>query len=267
MTLKQQLLNLVTETIKTVNKKSPELLIGFGIAGFAAAMVLTVNATKKAENAIEEKEEETGEELQPIEKIKTKAKYYILPILIFIMSVTCIFQSYKIEAKRRVILAAAYEFTANQLSDYKDSIKEVLGPKKELAIEDKVTEKRLEEKPLGLSSIEDTGDGKTLFQDSITGRYFLSDMDAIKKHLNDFNADLIADTSLSVNDWLYCINLEPIETETIGEGMGWIYGAGGRSELLDIHFMPHLAKDSNTPCICIAYSIPPRFLAHVWGTT
>ena len=69
----------IAENMKTaISKHSPEILIGFGIAGMLSSTVLAVTATPKAMKLIEEKKHEKGvDKLTVKETVKVAWKCYI----------------------------------------------------------------------------------------------------------------------------------------------------------------------------------------------
>ena len=72
---KENFKGLVNGIKKTMIRKSPEILIGIGIAGMVTTAVLAVKATPKALDLIHEKEEELGvEKLTAGETVKTTTK-------------------------------------------------------------------------------------------------------------------------------------------------------------------------------------------------
>ena len=81
----------VTKNLATsIEKHSPEILTGFGIAGMLTAIVVAVKATPKAVRLIEAKKEETNvEKLKPIDTVKTTWKCYIPAVTLAAVSTAC----------------------------------------------------------------------------------------------------------------------------------------------------------------------------------
>ena len=239
-------------------KHSPEILMGLGIAGMVTTTVLAVKATPKALKLIEmEKErltQETDEpvdKLTPIETIKTTWKCYIPAAATCAVSVACLIGSNSVNARRHAALATAYKISETAMAEYRAKVIETLGEKKEKDIMDKVHKERIEKNPATRSEVIITEHGKTLCYDYYTGRYFKSDIDKIKKAVNEVNRRMLLEGYISLNE-LY----EEIGLDTISEGdkIGWKVEKG----LLELEFSTQLSDDG-TPCLVIDFREPPKY--------
>lgn len=234
-------------------KHSPEILVGLGIAGSVGAVIFGVKATPKALRLIEErKKKEKKEKLTVKETIATTWKCYIPTLALETMSIACILGSKKIDSKRYAALAAAYSLTEGQLKDYQKKVVEVVGEKKAEAIKDAVAEEQIKNNPIvSDDQVIFTGLGDTLCYDSVSGRYFKSDIEKIRRAANEINRRLLNEEYISLNEWYYELNLAPI---SIGESLGWNIGTG----YLEIAFSSQLAN-GDKPCLVIGYDIGPRW--------
>ena len=88
--------------------------------------------------------------------------------------------------------------------------------------------------------------------DSVSGRYFKSDMETIKKAENELDARLRNEMYVSLNEFYYEIGLEPLRV--IGEDLGWNIDNG----YLDLNFSSQIASDG-TPCLVLDYGVAPRY--------
>ena len=160
-------------TKNAVSKHSPEILIGFGIAGMLTTTVLAVKATPKAMQLIEEKKEENEvDKLTVKETLQTTWRCYIPAATTAIVSTACLIGASSIHAKRNAVLATAYKIAETTHREYRDKVIETIGEKKEEAIRDKMDKSKLEKNPVNSCEVIITDDGDTLCYDSHSGRYF-----------------------------------------------------------------------------------------------
>lgn len=233
-------------------KHAPELLTGIGVAGMISATVLAVKATPKALELLKEKKEsEHTEKLTLKDTVKTAWKCYIPAAITTVTSVACIVGASSTNLKRNAALATAYSISETALREYKDKVVEVVGEKKEQAVQDALAKSRVEKNPPAAESIIFTGKGNTLCYESLSGRYFKSDVDKIKKAENEVNHRMLSEMSVSLNDLYYELGLENID---LGEDLGWHVENG----CFEIRFSSQLTQD-NEPCLVLDYSIPPRY--------
>ena len=87
--------------------------------------------------------------------------------------------------------------------------------------------------------------------DSISGRYFRSDLDIIRKAVNEINRTMTYDFYVSLDEFYNKINLDPIKSS---DRLGWNMDNG----LLELEFSTCLT-DNDEPCVVIDYSILPKY--------
>lgn len=245
------------QTIKSaervLTKYSPGILTGIGIAGMIGATFMAVKATPKALYLIETKKEEYEvEELTPVETIKTCWKCYIPATLTTVLSAACLIGASTVSAKRNAALATAYSISEAALREYQEKVVEVIGEKKEKVVRDAVAKDQIERDPVTKSEVVIIdSNSNTLCYEPLSGRYFKSTIDKIKKAEIKLDRQMIQEMYVSLNDFYWEIGLD--ETD-LGDKMGWNLSKG----YMDLSFSSQLADDG-TPCAVIVYGIPPVY--------
>lgn len=237
---------------KTMKKHSPEILTGIGIAGMITTTVLAVKATPKALILIErEKKKQDLDKLMPVETVKIAWPCYIPAAVTGVMSIACLIGASSVNVRRNAALATAYALSETALKEYRDKIKETIGDKKEQSVRDAIAKDRIERNPVSNREIIITERGNSLCYDVVSGRYFRSDIDKIKKIANELNRRMLDEMDVSLNDFYYEIGLSNTK---LGNDLGWNINDG----FIDFNFSSQLADDG-TPCLVIDYSIAPQY--------
>lgn len=231
--------------VNAISDKSPEILIGFGLAGMLTSTVLAVKATPKAIDILEQE----NRELSKVDKVKLTWKCYAPAAIGYCASAACIIGANSVNSKRNAVLAGAYKISEAALLEYRDKVTEVLGEEKEKEIRDSIAEDRVR-KTERKGEVIVAGKGDTLCYDMHSGRYFKSNMDEIKRKLNEINYKLMQDNILSVNDFYDQIGLDPINT---GYDFGWLVDDG----LIQLYFTSILTEDGQ-PCLAVHFDNMPR---------
>lgn len=245
-----------------VSKHSPEILTGLGIAGMITTTILAVKATPKALELIENKKEELdirpAEKLKPLETVKVTWKCYIPAVITGVTSVACLIGASSVNSKRNAALTAAYNLSATALAEYKEKVLETVGEKKEQIIRNKVAEEQIQKEPVNQSAIIVSGNGATRCFDTITKRRFVSDIEEIKKIVNELNRRMVnGEDYISLNEFYSELGLDDV---SIGDELGWNVARG----LIDVSFSAHLDTDG-VPCIVIDYTVEPRRGYNRWS--
>ena len=247
-------LEAAAKSIKGVlERHTPEILTGIGVAGMVTSTVLAVKATPKAYLLVNDRKNELEVEKLPVtELVKTTWKCYIPAAVTCGASIACLVGASSVNFKRNAALATAYKLSEAALSEYKDAVIETIGEKKEQSVRDKVAEERLKKNPVSKSEIIVTDNGTTLCYDPVGNSYFKSNIQQIESAKNKLNARMLSENYVSLNDFYDELGIGPTK---LGEDLGWdIYKDG----LIDIAFSSQLAEDG-TPCLVMDYSIAPRY--------
>lgn len=245
----------ISNFVKTVGDKlsehSPEILTGIGITGLLSTTILAVKATPKALRLIDEKKEEMNtDELTNTEVVKTCWKCYIPAAVTASVSVACLIGANSVNSKRNAVLATAYKLSESTFSEYKEKVIETIGEKKEEEVRDKIAKGRIEQNPVKNNEVIITGKGDVLCYDIVSGRYFKSDVDKIRKAENTLNKKLMNDMYCSLNEFYDLIGLPFTQ-------MGFELGWNVNDSLVEIEFSTQLSED-DTPCVVIQYSVLPK---------
>lgn len=245
-----------------MSKYSPEILTGIGIAGMITTTVMAVRATPKALELIEDKKEELdihpSEKLHPVDVVKATWKCYVPATITGVTSVACLIGASSVNARRNAALATAYNLSATALADYKEKVIETIGEKKEQAVRNKVAEEKINKEPVNQSAIIVNANGTTRCFDTITKQRFTSDIEAIKRVVNELNRRMInGEDYVSLNDFYSEIGMQPV---SIGEDLGWNVTRG----LIEIDFSAQLDTDG-VPCIVLDYAVAPKRGFNRWS--
>lgn len=240
----------------SMSKNSPAILIGLAIVSGGTAIALAVEATPKALKRIEvEKQERQVEKLTPLETVKVTWPCYVPSALAFVFASGCAIGSHSVHAKRNAALATAYKISETALVEYRDKVVETFGEKKEQAVRDKVAQAQIDKYPINPEEIIDTGKGTTLFLDPLSERYFVSDIEFVRRVENKLNKKMMQSIcgSTSLNDFYTELGLHPVD-ESIGYTLGW-----NAEYQIDLDPRPGWTHDERKACIVIKHYNPPKY--------
>ena len=256
---KSKMAQLMRVAKTSITKHSPEILTGIGIAGMITTTVLAVKATPKAIRLIEEAKEEKGEDLTKAETVKTCWKAYIPAAATCVASTACLIGASSVSIRRNAMLATAYKLSETAFSEYKEKVVETIGDEKEKVVREKVSEERIKKNPITKNEIIMTNYGDTQFYETLSGRYFKSDIEQIKKVVNYLNKDMLQDMfgTISLNEFYDELELERID---LGDELGWRVDKG----LIEIDFTSKIA-DNGKPCIVLDYINAPHYGFNKFG--
>lgn len=245
-------LSKMTKSVGSALKKySPEILTGIGIAGMIGTTVMAVRVTPKALVLIKDAEEEKKEDLTVIETVKVTWKCYIPAVITGVTSVACLIGANSMNVRRKAALATAYTLSETALREYKEKVIETIGEKKEKAVKDSIAKDKVDHNPVSKNEIVITEKGTTLCYDAISGRYFKSDINFLKKAENEINRRLLVEDYISLNEFYYEIGLG--ETK-MGNLLGWNVSKG----LVRFDFSSTLSEDG-TPCLVLDFEVAPNY--------
>jgi hypothetical protein len=266
--MKEQIKNIFVNGKRYFIKHEPELLVGIGIAGMISSTILAVKATPKALKLIELEKNKRSERktfyadnkpikfnqqgaLTVLETIKTAWKPYLYPVILTVASSICIIRGTTINAKRNAALTTAYAITENAFSTYRNKVIETIGEKKEQSIRNKIAQDDIDKDPPVNNQVVITANGNTLFKDSISERYFRSDINKIRNIINELNRKMMIENYISLDEFYYELGLKPMKQ---ADRLGWEIDDG----LLEVYFNACLAENDE-PCIVLSYNIYPKY--------
>lgn len=236
---------IVKKVTDTLGKNSPHLLAGAAVCGVIGTTVLAVKATPKALEMIQEAETD-----EPKEIVKLVWKQYLPACVVGSVTIACIIGVDVIHNHRGAVLAGLYSLSENAMKEYQEKVIEKIGKNKDREIKDEIAKDKLKNNPDINKEIYLTGSGDVLCFDAISGRYFRSDYEKIRKVQNDLNHQLLTEMWISLNDVYYELGLEPVKYGTL---MGW-----NVDEKIDFDFSTQFSEN-HQPCLVLDYEVGPRY--------
>ena len=233
----------VTKSVgKVLAKNSPKIMTVFGCVGVFTTAILAVKATPKALILLDDYRE-THKELSKLDAVKITWKEYVPAGISGVLSVGCIIGSNAINTKRNTALAALCALSERAFKEYQTKVVETIGKNKENRIRDEVVGDRLKQKPSEGKEVIFTGNGNVLCYDVASDRLFESNIEAVRKSVNDFNVDLMSEMTLSLNDLYYRLGLK---STGLGEMVCFDIDKG----LVEPRYSSHL-DELGRPCLAI----------------
>ena len=241
--MNSKITNIIQNGKEFLSKHSSDILIITGVGSLVASTILGIKATPKALKLLDE----ANNPKDPKEKIK---RQYVPSISFGLTGILFIFYGTHINNKKTSALATAYAISENALLRYKDKVIETIGENKEKKIREAINQDDINKNPVKEAQIIITSKGNTLMRDSISGRYFKSDLEQIRKIVNELNRQMTHQNYISLNEYYSSIGLSPVKD---GDLIGWNIDDG----LIELEYSACLTEDEQ-PCISIDYSRSPK---------
>lgn len=249
--------NVATRYMK---ENSSAILTAGGVIGTVATAVLSGRAAVKAHDLICKEwelrhgmvvEDESAKELSKTEKVTLVWPMFIPPVLVGTATIGSIVAANYMSAKRAAALAAAYGMSQKQLEEYKDKVAEKLTGPKAQAIDDEIAQDRVNNNPPKDNEVIILAGGDVLCYDELTGRYFRSTVEQIRKAESKINADLVHHQYASLSSYYDEIGLPATNlTDTIG------WGIHDQEIPLKVKLSTTMTPDDK-PCVAIDFSPMP----------
>lgn len=238
-----------------ISKNSPHILTGLGCAGLLSTAVLSAKASPKALMILREEEEYREKKdfipLSKVEKFKLTWKCYIPAGVVGLTTVGCIIGANTVNMKRNAALASLYALSESAFREYKTKVIQEIGKPKETKIHDEIAKDHIAKNP-PKGNIIITGSGEVLCYDMLSGRYFMSSHETIRRVFNDLSYDLRSEMRLDLNDLYYALGLDPIE-------LGNMVGFDLEKSDIEPTFSTQLDPNGK-PCLVIDYDIYPKHI-------
>lgn len=219
-------------------RKSPELAAGAALVTGGIALYKCYTATRRLNDMLEEAEikkneevlkakqngekaDEKVEELTVKEKLPVYAKCYWQTAVFAALSAGLMIASVKFGRHQLKAAMLMYQTASAALEEYEKATAEEVGENKAAKIKGRVAQNAIKENPpKNPQEVFDTGFGKTLCYDMLSGRYFRGDQESIRRKINNLNADLLDMGFIALNEYYEAIGLTPV---MYGNCHGWHY--------------------------------------------
>ena len=228
---------------KFIIKNAPKILTIVGVTAMAGATVHAIVVSPKAKTEVTKIENDPDISHKEYVKKKTLTylKFYWPEFLMVFGGGACIFGAQHMNAKRIAAISTVLATQTDKLEKLENAIKSEDGEKKLEKYKDKVAQTDAEEHAHGLdmSTVYNTGKGNMLCYDPIGKRFFLSDLEFIKREAEEFameQARLMQhgeEAVQSLNDWFEVLHLPGLDGQidagnryisvgpNIGKDFGW----------------------------------------------
>jgi hypothetical protein len=238
------------------NENAPTIFTAIGVAGTVATAVLTGRASFKASDLISEQQLRAIQESREdnhvpsvstkTEKAKLVWREFLPPAATGVLTIGCIIAANRISSKKIAALTIAAGVSERAFAEYKEKVVEKLGMRQDQKIRDEVAQDRITANPG--APIVLSGSGEVLCYDMLTGRYFNSTMEEIKRAENRVNYEMLRFNSCSLSYFYDEIGLQPT---TYTDSVGW-----GVDNPMEVRVSTVLTED-NRPCLAIDFSRQP----------
>jgi hypothetical protein len=246
-----------------LGQNSSTILTGMGVAGTVSTAVLTARGTFKAANAISTEEinksnvawkPEGTEEvlvqrvpLSKVEQVKLVWPFYIPAVTTGMITVIAIVAANRIDSKKIAALTVASGLSDRALQEYKAKVEEKLTARQMQNVKDELASDRVHAKPTPSESVLMVGEGQVLCFDELTGRYFRSSAEDIKKAENKLNHRILNNDGASLAEFHDELG---IESTPYTDMVGW-----SPDTMVEVEF--HSVLKDNKPVLAVNFNYPP----------
>lgn len=235
--------SLLKATTKFATEHGPEILTGLSVAGTINTAVLASVATIKAVRVIDEHEINTEYLEDPkerwMERGRISWKLYVPTIISGTATVAMIVCSNRLSVKRQAAVASALATTQQYMQRYRETVEKVLDEEKINEVNEQFVEETRHHNPIPKADLIHNAGGDELFLDTISGRWFRSDMTSVREAVVSANEQIINDTGYTtLNDLYDMLNLP---TTAQGDYLGWT-----TDHKIIVNYVPVISPDGRS---------------------
>ena len=186
-------------------KHSADILTATACGGVLGTVFLTYKGTLHAEEYVNSMiDEHASDDTRKVVRVKS-LKYYIPAAISAVTTIACIVGANSINHKRIAGLAAACSLAETALQENRDKVQELLGDKEMQKLEANIAGEHVDRNDVFYDDPE-KHPGQTLFVEGyLTGAAWWSDMNFVKRGINDYNEvvnlETYADWNVLLNNW------------------------------------------------------------------
>lgn len=198
-----------------LKRNASTILTSIGGVGVVVASVMVAKETPKALALLEKAEQEKGESLTTLEKVKTAAPAYVPAAIVGVSTLACIVGANVLNTRQQASLMSAYALLDSSYKDYKNKVLELYGEDGNKQVKESLAQDKYEEEDITVS------EDKILFYDEFSRRYFESTIEDVQRAEYHLNRDLSMRDYATVNEFYDYLGLPHIDG---GDELGWSTG-------------------------------------------
>lgn len=206
--------NMLDYSRRFLKRNASTILTGVGAVGVVATTVMAVKATPKALDILKAAEEEKGEELTKLEKVRVAGPVYIPAAIVGASTIACIFGANILNKRHQAALVSAYALVDNSYKNYKDKVAELYGDDADNHIREELAKDNYDENEV----IEDDNDRKQLFYDEFSERYFEATIERVLNAEYELNREVSIGGAAYLNEFYELLG---IPLKDYGDHLGW----------------------------------------------
>jgi hypothetical protein len=253
---------------RAFERNLPTILSGVAVVGVIGTVVLAVKATPKAVKEIKSAKEDVYDPEEPLvvgdarveenyanwslfKSAKVCWRCYIPTALTGTATIACILGANAIGLRRNAALLAAYTLADTSFREYKDKVVEHITAQKAQKIDDEIMADKIKKNPPPANTTYVFDGGDQLCYESLTGRYFKSSAEKIKRAAQDLDARILqGDLYASLNEFFQELGLDSTQ---LGELLGFTIECR-----IKVVFSVHL-NECDQPCLAVGYEKLPVY--------
>lgn len=209
-----------------IKRNSATILTFVGGIGVITTAALSVKATPKAVQLLEQAKKEKGEELTKTEVIKVAWKPYIPAVASGVGTLMCIFGANVLNKRSQAALVSAYAMIDSSYKEYKQKLKELYGEEAHEKIVDAIAAEKAKEVGVRAPSFVDncvlytdeSCGAPVLFYDEWSKRYFETTIEQVITAEYHLNRNFILRGFTVLNEFYDFLGIEPTK---YGSELGW----------------------------------------------
>jgi len=217
--------------------------------GTVATAYFTAKATFRASDIIRDNEAENVPSEVHRERAWQRAKLvwklYIPPAISGVSTLLFIGAANRFAARKTLAATSLLAVTQQSYATYRDKVVEEYGKRKDQSIRDKVVAEQIEKQPAPTQLALGAAPGKVLCCELHTMRYFLSDMESLRKAENRVNAHMLGHDYATLSEFYYEVGLQQT---SVSSNLGWT-----SDHLLELVFSTTM-HEGQIPCIAFDYN-------------
>lgn len=216
--------------------------------GVAATAYLASKATLRANEAVNEDQMFNGTPEEDKDRVANAVKigwrYYIPAAVSGATTIGIVSLGSYSMTKRTVAAVSAASMAEKAFTEYKRSVIEQIGETQEKKISERVSTQQIFDAPPSDNNVIVIGSKDVTCCELYTGRYFKSDMETIKRAVNEINSRILHELYVTLDEFY---SLLDIPRTTNSSNIGW-----DSDKLLELEYATILHDE--TPCLTFKYN-------------